>query len=611
MDLAQARTLWLRPQGGLQYTFLLSVTGKFGLVILESIEKQRFLKSPYRRLPPEALGSIINRGVFWWLNGLFLKGYRSILGMPDLYPTDPDLSSKHLRQRIKVAWDENSTSRRSLMFVTMKCFSGTLFSAVLSRLVVIVLKFCQPLLIQQAVSAVQAPETLENVNISRALIGATVLIYVGLALMTAQYTHRIYRTMTMIRGALTCLIYDKTLMLDPDIANDSAVVTLMSTDIERIMQGLERFDSLWASPIEIGVALYLLERELGLACLAPVVLTLFTTSGSFIIGRYSASRQKKWVQASQERVSATASAIHAIKSIKMLGYQEVVTSDLQKLRMEEIEHGRGYRKMNVLANTVSNSSLFISAPLTFLTYVLIGKKDGNYQLDITTAFTALSLISLLSRPLQNFAFAVPLFTASLGCYARLEEYLKRPNHKHGLEKNSSNIEERGSDIELHDLHQGHTTSKSSIAINVSDATFSFTSSGSIGLRNISLNVPRNKLIVVVGTVGSGKSTLLRAFADQLNLVSGSIDVKVQDVGYCAQTSWLPNTSIRDAILGPNDFEETWYSSVIHACMLDLDIAQLDQGEQTKIGSEGAALSGGQKQRLVSSTMIKGRRRYTD
>ena len=39
--------------------------------------------------------------------------------------------------------------------------------------------------------------------------------------------------------------------------------------------------------------------------------------------------------------------------------------------------------------------------------------------------------------------------------------------------------------------------------------------------------------------------------------------------------------------------------MIRACDLEKDFAQLENGDDTKVGSKGAALSGGQKQRVVS------------
>ena len=78
----------------------------------------------------------------------------------------------------------------------------------------------------------------------------------------------------MIRGGLATLIYDVTLKFSASAVADGAAVTLMSTDIDRIVIGLENFDSLFAAPIEIGLAIFLLYKELGLACIVPVVVVV-------------------------------------------------------------------------------------------------------------------------------------------------------------------------------------------------------------------------------------------------------------------------------------------------------------------------------------------------
>ena len=48
--------------------------------------------------------------------------------------------------------------------------------------------------------------------------------------------------------------------------------------MERISQCLRLFHNLWATPIELVIAVYLLEKQLGAACAVPVILALGTCS---------------------------------------------------------------------------------------------------------------------------------------------------------------------------------------------------------------------------------------------------------------------------------------------------------------------------------------------
>jgi hypothetical protein len=70
------------------------------------------------------------------------------------------------------------------------------------------------------------------------------------------------------------MIYDQTIGTTAEELNDSAAITLMGTDVERIVANLKNMHEAWASIIELVVATWLLEREVGVACLIPLVISL-------------------------------------------------------------------------------------------------------------------------------------------------------------------------------------------------------------------------------------------------------------------------------------------------------------------------------------------------
>lgn len=78
----------------------------------------------------------------------------------------------------------------------------------------------------------------------------------------------------MVRGTLVSSIYYKTTEISITALDNSAAVTLMSTDVERIEVGLRVTHELWANIIQVGLATWLLQRELGLACLVPIVVAV-------------------------------------------------------------------------------------------------------------------------------------------------------------------------------------------------------------------------------------------------------------------------------------------------------------------------------------------------
>lgn len=95
-------------------------------------------------------------------------------------------------------------------------------------------------------------------NDSYGLIGAAILIYTGMAMSRAFYGYLSQRLACMVRGCLASAVYDKTTESQPAAGNDAAAVTLMSTDIERVMRAIESFHEVWANTLEAALGCWLL-----------------------------------------------------------------------------------------------------------------------------------------------------------------------------------------------------------------------------------------------------------------------------------------------------------------------------------------------------------------
>lgn len=83
--------------------------------------------------------------------------------------------------------------------------------------------------------------------------------------------------MAMTRGALIGMIYRKLTHSRSGAAEtaDSAVLTLIEADVERIGESWYLLISeLWPSVLQLGLAVWLLQRQLGAICVAPVILAI-------------------------------------------------------------------------------------------------------------------------------------------------------------------------------------------------------------------------------------------------------------------------------------------------------------------------------------------------
>ncbi|CAG8565444.1 11234_t:CDS:10, partial [Racocetra persica] len=116
------------------------------------------------------------------------------------------------------------------------------------------------------------------------------------------------------------------------------------------------------------------------------------------------------------------------------------------------------------------------------------------------------------------------------------------------------------------------------------------------LSDINFTISHGKLVAIVGSVGSGKSSLLSALVGEMKKVDGEI-IFGGTVGYCPQTAWIQNATLRENITFGLPFDEEKYQRVIKDCCLEPDLAILPAGDMTEIGEKGINLSGGQKQRV--------------
>jgi ATP-binding cassette subfamily C (CFTR/MRP) protein 1 len=147
-----------------------------------------------------------------------------------------------------------------------------MLAPVLPRLALVAFTFCQPLLINRFLSFLQNPE--ESMNIGFGLIGAFGVVYFGIAISSGFYWHRIFRFVTTVRGTYVSAIYRKTTQISITDLDNVAAVTLMSTDVERIMLGLQRIHEIWANLVQVALSTWLLQRELGVACFPPLVIAI-------------------------------------------------------------------------------------------------------------------------------------------------------------------------------------------------------------------------------------------------------------------------------------------------------------------------------------------------
>uniref|UniRef100_A0A673BQA9 Multidrug resistance-associated protein 5-like n=1 Tax=Sphaeramia orbicularis TaxID=375764 RepID=A0A673BQA9_9TELE len=86
------------------------------------------------------------------------------------------------------------------------------------------------------------------------------------------------------------------------------------------------------------------------------------------------------------------------------------------------------------------------------------------------------------------------------------------------------------------------------------------------------------------------------FVMQMTLLEGRVAAG-GGFAYVSQQAWILNHSLKENILFGNEYDREKYCTVLEACCLLPDLAELPFGDMTEIGERGANLSGGQRQRV--------------
>ncbi|KAF4436891.1 ABC transporter [Fusarium austroafricanum] len=605
---AQTRSYWLMGSSfrvkGYTETFTATLPLKAIVLLLELQSKARWMRWTKEDHSPEETSSLFNLGVYWWLVNIFLNGFKKTLSVKeDLYLLDQEMQSKVLLDKL-ITQLENSPDvgkRFRLAKALAKALAVPLLLPVVPRLAMIAFQYSQPFFIHSLLEYLIHKDVPKNHGYG--LIGAGAIIFGGIAVSDALFWYFHQRSLYMARGCLAAYVYKSTTEGKMTDIGDAAALTIMSTDVERILFGFHGLHDFWANIIEIGLGCFLLERELGIAFISPIVVILLCVLATAIIAWMIGERQSRWMARIESRVGLTSSIISNIKSLRISGITAPVRDLVQKMREQELHIGNQFRWLLIMTATVAYVPSALSPVVAFA--------FTNQQLDTLKIFVSFSFMLLLTNPLGSMFQSVPAVISAFVCLERIQHFLEmepRVDFRKSSSTTSLPLGEGGLLIDDEkkemsfssgrDRDQASSTSKPWIS--VVDGSFGWTSD-KMTLKNISVDIARGKLTLIIGPVASGKSTFCKALLGEVPFSSGDVIMSSPStqaaIGYCEQIPFLKSGSIRENIIWHSVYSQERYEEVLDACLLRTDLDMLPEGDATTIGSNGIMLSGGQKQRV--------------
>ncbi|KAH3540206.1 hypothetical protein KXV64_006099 [Aspergillus fumigatus] len=531
--------------------------------------------------PPEELYGILSRLLFIIINPILLRGYKSILVGRDLPTLSQGMKPEFTRKAILQAWSQRAKpeTKKSLPVALMECLWRPFLDAGFSRLILIVCRYSQPILIKECIIYAAAYPASAESNHGFWLVLAAVFIYGSLALSTAMYQHRLNKLKLMTRSALIGLIHDKIMNSPSGTSDNGEATTLMSTDAESLDGIAGMIHETWSQVIEVLIGIKLLAGQVGWIWPLPLFLIYLCSYTSQFVAKHFQPRQKTCSDATQSHIAATSSMLSRMKTIKMLRLQHNFSHRIQELREAELQAASKLGWIMVFYNASANALGIFSPAITLVTYTVISVARGG-NMDTETAFTTIAILGMVTHPANMVMTIVPRVVAAFSGLRRIQSFLLRES----LQAHRGTLLKRSPAIQIRQLRIGYKP---------------------LILEDIDIEVAVGSFVLISGPTGSGKSTLLRAILGEVVPAHGLISLLTRQIAYYAQKPWLPNGTIREVIHGATEIysasdpnNERWYNEVTAMCCLTHDFKSLPQGDLTRIGSGRLNMSGGQRQRVA-------------
>ncbi len=173
-------------------------------------------------------------------------------------------------------------------------------------------------------------------------------------------------------------------------------------------------------------------------------------------------------------------------------------------------------------------------------------------------------------------------------------------------------------VEIHDRPAARSLEGIHDSVEFRDVSFSYQGNGgkSPVLSNVSLKVPRNQVVALVGSSGAGKSTLVSLIPRFYEVTSGAVlidGVDLRDysqeslrrnIAMVTQDTFLFNDTVRNNIAyGDILASEERVLEAARAALAHDFIMHMPMQYETRIGERGQRLSGGEQQRIAIARAI--------
>ncbi|XP_071733696.1 ABC transporter C family member 3-like isoform X1 [Rutidosis leptorrhynchoides] len=527
---------------------------------------------------PLVTSNVLSLLTFSWIHPLISLGNKKPLNLNDVPQLDSENSAQRafsvLRNKLELDKIRNSQTNtfnlvKALILTTWKDIITT---AVLS-LVFTLASYVGPYLMD---TFVQYLNKRRNFNGSFFLVSAFFVAKIVDCLSQRQCEFKLQQAGIKVRAGLVAMIYHKGLTLSSQSKqghSNGEIINFMAVDADRIGEFCKYMHNSWLVILQVGLALTILYKNIGISALATLVTTILVMLSNIPIGSFQEKFQQKLMKFKDKRMKTTSEILKNMRILKLYGWEMKFLSKINDIRTDE-----SYWLFKYVSTIAMTNFAFWVAP-TFVAIATFGTCMLNgVPLDSGKVLSTLATFKLLQDNVYNLPDTISVIAQTKVSLDRIASFFCLDDLDHDL-------------VEMVPLDSSDT------AVEIINGYFSWdVTSPNLTLTGINLRINHGMKVAVCGGVASGKSSLVSCMLGEIPKLSGKVKVSGKKA-YVGQSSWIQSGKIEDNILFGKGMDRIRYNKVLEACDLKKDIEVLSFGDQTVIGERGINLSGGQKQRI--------------
>lgn len=204
-----------------------------------------------------------------------------------------------------------------------------------------------------------------------------------LSIINALCTHRhqllSYQSGIIIRSAVTCAIYEKSLNLSPKGRSGGLtsgnVTNLVATDTQKLFEVMHEAHMIWSCPLAIAVAVILLLVIIGPSCLVGAAILVGLVPLSKKVAQWIVRIRKQRVAVADERVEIVSAMLQDIKITKLNNYENQFEKRVSDARRREMALVRKEQFVWGLTLVIRVFTPVLASFFTFATYVLVSEDN--------------------------------------------------------------------------------------------------------------------------------------------------------------------------------------------------------------------------------------------